>query len=794
MANYDETYERTVAKLLTENLEQGIPDDADVWSRIEHRLAQRESAAPIIPAGARGWWQRITPLLATTGAAVSSGNRRIMKARPYITFATGVVGFALLALITTITISRFARQVAAPPIPLPTTLSDTIFTIPVDEANIHWRTDNWVGTTGIAVAPDGTFWIGDADRRHLHYSNTGTLLGTQSYAGSKVQPFFTMQDDHLWVYESMPSPSDPSRITTGFFKVMYPNGNFFGGLTWESDGTDPYQGAPSVLSGTQSISLVAGITSLQIGGDGQLIVETTPLNDKNRPDYARSYLIQAVDASGKPDLKLLPGYPAGGKYYTTGVARDAKSGYVTNGDIRVEITSTLYIRRLDVRGVRPDGSFYVISEERVTPAVNANGGEIDSPTLNANYIYHYSASGKLIERARIPGDFTPHIDVARRLAQSGDGTFYWLGTVFPPQGPEPTSVEVQRINFFPADKPLPGAAPASTPAPLPTVPALAGWGDNTYIFTVQQGNEEQRYDYHNGFAVAADGTFWLGRQGGLEHYSAEGKLLDKNEMAVTDLEATGSNIWAASSNYIFKMALDGSIEDVYDPLKGSRYLDSTSVNLMLKAGQDGEMLIGWNEGSYLKVVGQHVNPTPDGSPNPPPIPGYPANGKFYRINSGNPDIIAGDLALNIGLLTAVGVDEHRSLLGILKVETDGSFYVTVQASPAQATMPYSAAHLYVLHFSADGRLIDRARVSTDGQFYTNATLIAPGPDGAFYAVGMPAYLPSTPPGKVGVARLNFVPAAESLPPVPTPIPTPVLPTPVPTAESVVPLPTQTGTK
>jgi hypothetical protein len=223
-------------------------------------------------------------------------------------------------------------------------------------------------------------------------------------------------------------------------------------------------------------------------------------------------------------------------------------------------------------------------------------------------------------------------------------------------------------------------------------------------------------------------------------------------------------------------------------------METVGLKVTLTVGQSGDIMLDWDNGTFLKVVGQQVNPGPDGKPDPPPLPGYPANGTFYKQGSNLDEIIAGDSPVTMDLVTAAATTDHVSRSRILKVLEDGSFFVAVEAVPMQWTPPYNTASLYVLHYTSAGRLIDRARVSTAGQFYTNAHLIAPGPDGAFYAVGLWANVPSAPPAEVDVVRLNFYPASQPLPPVPTPISTPILPTAIPTIEQRIPTPLPTNSK
>src|SRR5437868_12813164 len=123
MAKHDETYERAIAKLLTDSLEQNIPADADVWATVEQRLSERNSTSAISAEAHDGLVKR-TLGNPPAGAGTSITPRRWADlGRSYLRTAAGWVAFALLALLTATVISRLAQRPGAAIVRLPTPLS-----------------------------------------------------------------------------------------------------------------------------------------------------------------------------------------------------------------------------------------------------------------------------------------------------------------------------------------------------------------------------------------------------------------------------------------------------------------------------------------------------------------------------------------------------------------------------------------------------------------------------------------------------------------------------------------------
>src|SRR5436190_11503851 len=106
MSTYDKAQEKAISRVLSEHVEQGVPDDADVWSLVEKRLAEREAAQE--PLRERRWYDWVIgvgPLQVQADAG--SSRRGVFR---YVNLAAGVVGLVLLAVLTTVVISRLSHR------------------------------------------------------------------------------------------------------------------------------------------------------------------------------------------------------------------------------------------------------------------------------------------------------------------------------------------------------------------------------------------------------------------------------------------------------------------------------------------------------------------------------------------------------------------------------------------------------------------------------------------------------------------------------------------------------------
>ncbi len=203
--------------------------------------------------------------------------------------------------------------------------------------------------------------------------------------------------------------------------------------------------------------------------------------------------------------------------------------------------------------------------------------------------------------------------------------------------------------------------------------------------------------------------------------------------------------------------------------------------LALRVGENGQMLIEQPDGTYVKA---DANASMDISkPQPPAFPGYPSGGKFYSYGKASNEIMAAGVPVTIDVPGTIH-DRH-----ILKVLPDGSFYVLVQATATNLPNAVDGAYSYVMHYAADGKLIERARLFSPLGAQPAVWQMAFGPGGELYAEA--SDLIDT--GRVDLVRLIFRSASEPLPAVPaSAVPTPVLPTPVPTIEQQAPAPMPTA--
>ena len=791
MAKYDNTtdYDRAMKRALTEHLEEGVPD-VDVWGVVQERMALKyrlKSDAVASSNSERGG----SPEMARGGWL--EGVRRA-----FVPPAWAAMGLVLLVVITTVAISGLAGRGPGVQKGLSAS-SDVLFTIPVSEKGLQGR-----GVMGFAVDGDGTFWIADEARRLLHYGKGGELLEVVSPAKpDKVLISFMMLGQDMWLYGFASISGDGATTGSGVWKVGR-DGSVLAEylIPWET----------TAANGSQSIPVLPGLMSLKAGGNGEILAVSTGKSTDNygdnlvEPQGGTVYYVQLVDPQGKLDIRLLDGYPSDGKEYSTRLDPEwiggKGVGYVSDGNLEVVVTSTMYLRGLFVDSVGPDGSFYVISTEFMFPPDEQGGQMITSN--DAHVIRRYSADGRWLNWTRAAGWIVGEVTLMKSLAAGSDGTFYSLNYVYEPPIVGPTLLEVHRLNFLDPVQALPTAGPLPTVAPASTVTTVAP-ADNDFLFTVQDANATELSYYRQGFGVGDDGSFWLGKEEGqIDHYAGDGTRLGGVRLApemarITDVEVQGQYLWVASGSLVLKLDMTGNIVERYEPFKDYTFvvlgttqpLNTTIDNL--RVGDNGEMLFETNDGQYLRVVDQGWGVY--GEPQPPAMPGYPMGGEYYRKGASWNEIIAGDVRITLDL------PQHIDRWHIMKVLADGSFYVEVdtsEMSPGGSGGEFyvltDTYQRYVLHYSAEGNLLKRARFSTPYQLDAGVRELGMGPDGAFYAVGLVGHGVFSPggPGRADIMRLRFYPAGEALPPVPTRLPTPVMVMPVPTEEGkiVPPAPTE----
>lgn len=348
----------------------------------------------------------------------------------------------------------------------------------------------------------------------------------------------------------------------------------------------------------------------------------------------------------------------------------------------------------------------------------------------------------------------------------------------------------------------------SPDVPTPTAvetPSLNG--EATYLFSIPTGGNDVHYERRDGsddhysllehdrsslygFDVADDGSFWIGgTDGRLLQYSATGRRMRAIQLAphvgqLDDLKIQGSTIWIAykyAGISADKLSLGGTLLEHYTPIV-SYPGDSDRIQRMnpqFIEGGNGQMLLTLGS-QYIKI--ENVDMIKTGR-EMTTLEGFPGKEKVYkRSQEGPPNVImVGNRQVNIEL---PGINVIGAAMGwsILKEMPDGSFYLSAGVEARDVPGTPNGMYSYILHFGADGKLIERARVPSTDRYGRLPLEITIAPDGQAYVLRVPDSLQtSSKVDRLDVLRLNFYPASEALPPVPTHTPTPVLPTPVPTA-------------
>lgn len=289
---------------------------------------------------------------------------------------------------------------------------EILFSIPVGDDGIHYSGIEhpdmltW-GPAAITVAPDGSFWIADtAGNRLLHYDTKGMLLDKVN-----IEDFVTGAGDvevtskEIWVLDIASQPP----------KLVH--------LTLDGKNLGAYE-LP------QGLHLEDGLSGIALGDDNQVLIE-------REGGYK---ITRFLTADGKVEQEALEGYVYGGKIYAARPAdlqsTDTKRGFITAGDIRIEVSVSNDLGGLRILDVHTDGSFFVIVEEM----------SVDIALRVDQTVYHYDASGKLLGMARVPLA-EQHVYVSQGLVMGPDGAIYALIT-------KPDRVEVQRLRFSPELKPI----------------------------------------------------------------------------------------------------------------------------------------------------------------------------------------------------------------------------------------------------------------------------------------------------------------------------------------------------
>jgi hypothetical protein len=447
MAKYDEEYEQAIAKLLTEHLERGVPDDADVWAAVNKRVAQRETVSKgARERESRPWWRNVTEVILGSGAPKVE-SRPSERRRPLLAFSFGIVGLALLTLITVISIGRLAeRGRNVNPGPIPT--SSPAISTPIRAWSVIASSDFTdiapllIGNPSngqrikpfgsLAVGEDGNFWFLDG-AQIIEFSADGATTIKEIVLDTRIRPAettyldsfngLTLQGSNFWLLDGetvYKVAADGSLVET--YQPVIPINQIL---------------APQAV-------LPLRVLALRAGENGQMLIE--------QPDgtYVKADANASRDIS-KPQPTPFPGYPGGGKFYSYGSApNEIMAGGVT---VTVDVPGTINGRH--ILKVLPDGSFYVLVEA-VAYLPNTVEGAY-------SYIMHYAADGKLIERARL---FSPlgAQPAVWQVAFGPGGEFYAEASDLVFMG----RVDLVRLIFRPASESLP-AVPTTVPTPiLPT--------------------------------------------------------------------------------------------------------------------------------------------------------------------------------------------------------------------------------------------------------------------------------------------------------------------------------------
>jgi hypothetical protein len=300
---------------------------------------------------------------------------------------------------------------------------EVVFTIPVGQDGIEYEGEHpemlpW-GPTAFTVSPDGSFWIADAaGNRLLHYSPAGSSLGMVNLAGQVVGiGDLAVTRSEVWVLD----------IASVIPQVLR--------LSPEGKLLERYE-IP------EGLRLEDGLSGIAVGDQGEVLIERE----------GGASVSRFLDAGGRVDILPLPGYTHRGQLYAARPANlasgDAGRGFITVGEVQIEITTTHSLGGLHLLGFHPDGSFYVVVEE-----VAVQGAiQVDQ------VVRRYGIAGDLLGLARIPLA-EQHTYVAHNLAVGPDGAVYALIT-------RPERVEVWRLRFCHALAPV-----------LPPVPAGASGSD-----------------------------------------------------------------------------------------------------------------------------------------------------------------------------------------------------------------------------------------------------------------------------------------------------------------------------
>lgn len=238
-------------------------------------------------------------------------------------------------------------------------------------------------------------------------------------------------------------------------------------------------------------------------------------------------------------------------------------------------------------------------------------------------------------------------------------------------------------------------------------------------------------------AVAPDGTFWIidTVDNHLLQINSKGDLLNKvaiGDLVISggDLEVTANEIWvldmALNQPKIVRLSFDGKVLDAYVLPEGFHRKDGlTGIAL----GNDGSILVEQEGG--IKVT-RFVSPFNEIKQEA--LEGYEFLGKTYSFQPGNLKsakdsshgyIFIGNKQINVDVTNDLGS------LGILHINTDGSFLVEVQEMVINGAIQVDQK---VYRYDAFGNLTGMARIPLADQYVSVLHSIAVSPDGNVYTL------------------------------------------------------------
>jgi hypothetical protein len=270
------------------------------------------------------------------------------------------------------------------------------------------------GPNGLAVLPDGTFFIADLlDNRLLHYSPEGKLLNKIELADLGI----------VNVSDMVASPAELYLLETSF--NVAPERYRVSRLSFDGDLIGRYD-IP------QGYHLEDGLYGLApAGSNGEILLELYGAEMK---------LYQLADRQGLSSREVA-GIPAYGRVYRMILAADRRAiPAILVDDLRLESQMTLG-GLIKVLAVNADGTLYVVREDMVS----------DSPVIQGDITIHFiSTDGIQLAVARYPLSEWEYF-VQRAVAVGPDGNVYGLL-------PRADTVDILRLNFTPRIDPLiPGA-------------------------------------------------------------------------------------------------------------------------------------------------------------------------------------------------------------------------------------------------------------------------------------------------------------------------------------------------